>query len=65
MRLKIYLEVFKPMAKISKRKVMETVPLTLDKYNYMQKHYPRRLELIKKGILYEQIENKELTKEKI
>lgn len=53
------------MAKISKRKVMETVPLTKDKYEYMQRNYPRRLELIKKGILYEQIKSGEIEKEKI
>ena len=44
---------------------MKTVPLTLDKYNYMQKHYPRRLELLKKGILYEQIKSGEIEKEKL
>ena len=51
--------------KISKQQVIDTVPITKDQYDYMQRNYPRRLELLKKGILYEQIESKELSKEKI
>jgi len=51
--------------KISKQQTMKEANLTERQYTYMRDNYPKRLELIKKGILYEQIESKELAKEKI
>lgn len=51
--------------KINKQLVMQKANLTERQYTYMRDKNPKRLELIKKGILFEQIENKELAKEKI
>jgi len=51
--------------KILKKQVMDSVPLTLDQYIYMQKKYPRKLLLLKKGLLYEEIESKKLSEEKL
>ena len=44
---------------------MKEANLTERQYKYMKEKYPKRLELIKKGILYEQIESKQLSNEKI
>jgi len=51
--------------KISKQLTMKEANLTERQYTYMRDKNPKRLELIKKGILYEQIESKEIAKEKL
>jgi len=51
--------------KISKQLTMKEANLTERQYTYMRDNYPERLELIKKGILYEQIKSGEIEKEKI
>jgi len=51
--------------KISKQLTMKEANLTERQYTYMRDNYPKRLELIKKGILYEQIKSGEIEKEKI
>lgn len=48
--------------KISKQMTMKEADLTERQYTYMRDTYPRRLELLKKGILYKMIESKELSK---
>ena len=51
--------------KVSKQITMRAANLTARQYSYMRDTNPKRLTLIKKGILFEQIESSELVKEKI
>jgi hypothetical protein len=51
--------------KVSKKITMKEANLTNRQYTYMRDTNPRRLELLKKGILLEQIQSGELIKEKI
>mgnify|MGYP003640979405 FL=1 len=51
--------------KVSKQITMKAANLTARQYSYMRDTNARRLTLIKKGILLEQLESGELVKEKI
>ena len=51
--------------KVSKQITMKEANLTARQYSYMRDTNSKRLTLIKKGILLEQIESGELVKEKI
>ena len=51
--------------KVSKQITMKEANLTARQYSYMRDTNPKRLTLIKKGILLEQIESGELGKEKL
>lgn len=51
--------------KISKQQTMKEANLSERQYTYMRDKNPKRLELIKKGILYEQIKSGDIEKEKL
>ena len=51
--------------KISKQQTMKEANLTERQYTYMRDNNPERLKLLKQGILYRQIKNGEIEKEKL
>ena len=49
-----------PIVKITNKEVEEVTGYSCDQVTYMRNNYPKALELIKKGILFERIEQMKL-----